>query len=136
MTPNSGERMTRAISRARGGWPKNAEKIRGFFLSAFSGFAWLMRAAGQSNAPINDLRAAIRIGELSRELEKAQGFASIRPNDRTNTKTEVLANAGIPRQTANDYEQLTGGREEQAMAVAKGNPLGIANSRAGLVNQL
>src|SRR5262249_50292606 len=64
------------------------------------------------------LRASIKIGELSRELEKAQGFAAtILPNDRKNTKTEALKQAGIPISTANDYEQLTGGREEQAQKV-------------------
>lgn len=52
---------------------------------------------------------------LSRELEKAKrSRTDLHPNDRDQTKTETLRQAGIPISTANDYEQLTGGREEQA----------------------
>ena len=49
------------------------------------------------------MRAAIRIGELSRDLETRRGEL---PDDRKFTKTETLEAAGIPISTANDYEQL------------------------------
>jgi hypothetical protein len=73
------------------------------------------------------LRACVRIGELSRELERAErqrgedGRLQMRvPADRVPagrnpvTKTQALADAGIPTSTAHDYEQLAGGREAQA----------------------
>ncbi len=56
---------------------------------------------------------------LSRELQKAEfvpGKGACVPNGRK-TKEETLKEAGIPIRTANDYEQLTGGREEQAQKV-------------------
>jgi hypothetical protein len=66
------------------------------------------------------LRAAIKIGELSRELEKAPPIrGDLLPTDgKKITKEQTLAEAGISTTTANDYEQLTGGREEQAQQVA------------------
>jgi hypothetical protein len=58
----------------------------------------------------------VRIGEISRELETAKNqYATA--NGRQ-SKKETLKTAGISIRTANDYEQLTGGREEQAQAVA------------------
>jgi hypothetical protein len=53
------------------------------------------------------LRASIRIGEISRELEKAEahGGKICLPNGRK-SKSETLKAAGIPVSTANDYEQL------------------------------
>jgi hypothetical protein len=53
-------------------------------------------------------------------LEKAsQGGAGGGSKLRTggSSKAETLAGAGIPISTANDYEQLTGGWEEQAADV-------------------
>jgi hypothetical protein len=61
------------------------------------------------------LRACIRIGEISRELETHQG---LRSNDETKSKEQTLKDAGISRVSAFRYEELTGGREEQAQAVA------------------
>lgn len=66
------------------------------------------------------LRASIRIGELSRDLEISKGG---RPNNSSErspefSKADTLKQAGIAIRTANDYEQLTGGREEQAQKVA------------------
>jgi hypothetical protein len=60
------------------------------------------------------LRACIRIGEISRELEKAQGERTeLRDNDDGKlTKTETLEQAGINLRTAEYYEELAGGREE------------------------
>jgi hypothetical protein len=66
------------------------------------------------------LRACIRIGEISRDLEVSeQSKGGRHPKDRNPTKTEQLAEAGIPISTANDYEQLTGGREELAQEIAQ-----------------
>jgi hypothetical protein len=61
------------------------------------------------------LRASIRIGELSRDLETAQG---LRANDGTKSKEQILDDAGLAKRTAYNYEQLTGGREKQAQKVA------------------
>jgi hypothetical protein len=41
----------------------------------------------------------VKIGEISRDLEKAQGFAK-RDSDVVNTKTKQLAQAGISTSTA------------------------------------
>jgi hypothetical protein len=57
------------------------------------------------------LRAVIRIGELSRELEKAEhggaGGGSKFPPLGTSTE-QALAEAGLSTSTANRYEQLVG----------------------------
>jgi hypothetical protein len=57
------------------------------------------------------LRAVIRIGELSRELEKAEhggaGGGSKFPPLGT-SKEQALAEAGLSTSTANRYEQLVG----------------------------
>jgi hypothetical protein len=61
------------------------------------------------------LRACIRIGEISRELETAKhggaGGGSKLPTMGT-SKAEQLAEAGISTSTANRYEELTGGKEQ------------------------
>ena len=58
------------------------------------------------------LRACTRIGQLSRELERTQGFAAIHPTGGKNaTKTDALADAGISTSTANRYEQLARWRD-------------------------
>ena len=70
------------------------------------------------------LRASIRIGELVRELEPAKTIrtkkaANVRlPAGRT-SKTAAIADAGLSRSTANDYEKLAGGRDKRGMAAAK-----------------
>lgn len=65
------------------------------------------------------LRACIRIGEISRELETAQGDRTeLHPASRKKSKTDALADAGISTSTAHDYEELAGGREEQAINAA------------------
>lgn len=64
------------------------------------------------------LRASIRIGELSRELEKAQPNKGHGVAIDGQTKAEQLEAAGIPVRTAHRYEALTGGREKQAQTVA------------------
>ena len=68
-----------------------------------------------------DVSAWIRIGEISRELEKAQTIrttnaAEVRLPDDRKSKSEALAQAGIAVSTAHDYEQLTGGREAKIAA--------------------
>jgi hypothetical protein len=76
------------------------------------------------------LRACIRIGELSRDLDKAQGSGGGRPvkdsaetssgrTEDVSTKAKALAEAGISTSTAHEYEQLAGGRDEQAQAAVK-----------------
>jgi hypothetical protein len=65
------------------------------------------------------LRACVRIGELSRELESAQGRRDPETGrlvPASGKKAEALADAGISTSTANRYEELAGGREEQAQA--------------------
>jgi hypothetical protein len=59
-----------------------------------------------------------RIGELSRELETAEshGGKIWLPAD-GKSKEEQLTAAGISTSTAQRYEELTGGREEQAKRV-------------------
>lgn len=66
------------------------------------------------------LRATIRIGELVRELDKAQGARTdieLRPSG--GKKSEAIADAGLTRSTAHRYEELAGGREERGIAAAK-----------------
>jgi hypothetical protein len=56
------------------------------------------------------LRACQRIGEISRDLEKAQynkGHGTVVPSD-GKYKAEVLAEAGISTSTAQRYEELAG----------------------------
>ncbi|UPY35046.1 hypothetical protein [Sediminicoccus sp. KRV36] len=68
------------------------------------------------------LRACVRIGELSRELERADhggsGGGSKFPAVGT-SKAQALADAGISTSTAHRYEELAGGREEQAQAAGR-----------------
>ncbi len=68
------------------------------------------------------LRACVRIGELSRELERADhggsGGGSKFPAVGI-SKAQALADAGISTSTAHRYEELAGGREEQAQAAGR-----------------
>lgn len=68
------------------------------------------------------LRACVRIGELSRELERADhggaGGGSKFPAMGI-SKAQALADAGISTSTAHRYEEMAGGREEQAQAVGR-----------------
>jgi hypothetical protein len=53
-------------------------------------------------------------------LEKSnQARGGRHPSDGKPTKTEQLIDAGISTSTANRYEELTGGREEQGQKAAK-----------------
>ncbi len=68
-------------------------------------------------------RAEIRIGELSRELDKAPTRVG---EEITSTRMEVivpkakaLADAGISTSAAHNYEQLTGGPDARGEAAAK-----------------
>jgi hypothetical protein len=66
------------------------------------------------------LRACIRIGEISRDLEKAEpdkGHGAGLPIS-GKTKADQLAQAGISTSTANRYEELTGGKEKQLQETA------------------
>jgi hypothetical protein len=63
-------------------------------------------------------RACIRIGQISRELETAQGQRT-ELSATSRTKSETLAEAGIPKRTAYDYEQLAGGKTEQGQRAAE-----------------
>jgi hypothetical protein len=66
------------------------------------------------------LRAVIRIGELSRELEKAeQAFGGRHPNDGKPTKADQLKTAGISKSSAHRYEELAGPKEKQAQHVVQ-----------------
>jgi hypothetical protein len=86
------------------------------------GFAFYHVRAGIGNPTARKirLRACIRIGELSRDLETSKGGSNPQatlPSDRK-SKTETLADAGISTSTANRYEELAGGKEKQAQDVA------------------
>jgi hypothetical protein len=65
------------------------------------------------------LRACVKIGELSRDLP--HGKPGPKPNKLSDTdvaqfdKEDVLERVGIGMRTAERYEELAGGREEQAM---------------------
>lgn len=68
------------------------------------------------------LRATIRIGELVRELDKAEpggagGGATVQPSGQS--KRDAIAGAGISKSSAYDYQELAGGREERGIAAAK-----------------
>ena len=70
------------------------------------------------------LRACVRIGELSRDLDQAQTVrhadgARVRLPAGGKSKAEALADAGISTSTAQRYEELAGGREEQAQAAGR-----------------
>lgn len=70
------------------------------------------------------LRACVKIGELSRELDRANGrrtdiTSSTCMEEVMPTKADVLASAGISHSAAHNYEQLAGGRDEQAQASGK-----------------
>jgi hypothetical protein len=61
-------------------------------------------------APGIRLRACQRIGEISRDLEKAQynkGHGTVVPSD-GKYKAEVLSEAGFSTSTANRYEEPAG----------------------------
>jgi hypothetical protein len=60
------------------------------------------------------LRAIRKIGELSRELDKAKPGPKDNGDRSPKTKAAALKQAGIPVRTANDYEKLAGPREQQA----------------------
>lgn len=67
-------------------------------------------------------RACIRIGQISRELETAEhGGAGGGSKVRTDalSKADTLAEAGIAKRTAYDYEQLAGGKTEQGQRAAE-----------------
>ncbi len=68
-------------------------------------------------------RAEVRIGELSRELDKAQRgdgpAGTFALPDGRKSKTQALADAGISTSTAHEYEQLTGGADARGEAAAK-----------------
>jgi hypothetical protein len=64
------------------------------------------------------LRACLRIGEISRELEKAKPGPITSDRSEVITKEQTLNNAGIAVSTAHDYEQLAGGKEKQAQEIA------------------
>jgi hypothetical protein len=80
---------------------------------------WLKMPATRAARKIRR-RACIRIGELSRDLETAQGARNeLLPSDGKKSKSETLADAGISTSTASRYEELAGGKEQQAQGVAK-----------------
>jgi len=68
------------------------------------------------------LRACVRIGELVRELDTADGGRPCKnPSEQPEefSKQQALADAGIPVSTAYDYQALAGGRDERAQAAGK-----------------
>ena len=67
--------------------------------------------------PRLSLRASIKIGELSRELETTQGSRNeLRDNDVAKSKAETLEEAGVNIRTAQRYEELAGGKEERELS--------------------
>lgn len=79
------------------------------------------------------LRAVIKIGELSRELETHEHRINRRDTDDAPTKTQQLAEAGINKRTAQRYEQLAGPKEKQAQA-AVGPAIELAFAKARETN--
>ena len=85
------------------------------------------------------LRASVRIGEIVRELDVAKpGGANERGERGGSTvtqggqsKSDAIAEAGLSRKTAYEYQELAGGREERAFAGAKaGMEVYFAKARA------
>jgi hypothetical protein len=68
------------------------------------------------------LRACMRIGEISRDMEKGhkigRGEGEIQLPTDGKLKSELLEEAGISTSTANRYEELAGGKEKQAQTIA------------------
>jgi len=67
-------------------------------------------------------RAEIRIGELSRDLDKAQRIGptgEYRLPTGGKSKIDALLDAGISTSTAHRYEELTGGADARGEAAAK-----------------
>ncbi len=66
-------------------------------------------------------RAEIRIGELSRELDRSSGGANPLSTLPTSgkSKADALFDAGISTSTAHRYEELTGGADARGEAAAK-----------------
>ena len=67
------------------------------------------------------LRASVRIGELVRELDKAQPGPAAEIGDSTvaqPSKLDAVAAAGLTPRTAQRYQELAGPREEQAQKAA------------------
>jgi hypothetical protein len=69
------------------------------------------------------LRAVIKIGELSRELEKSKGGANPKVTLPIGgkSKSESLADGGIAISTVVRYEQLAGPRDAQAQEAVQGS---------------
>ena len=72
------------------------------------------------------LRACVRIGELVRELDRADPGGAIdgerggsRLPPEAMSKAQALADAGLPSRTAYNYEALAGGRDERAQAAGR-----------------
>ncbi len=70
------------------------------------------------------LRACVRIGELSRDLDQAQTIrnaegAIVRLPSGGKSKARALAEAGIATSTAQRYEELAGGREADAQLAGR-----------------
>ena len=72
------------------------------------------------------LRACVRIGELVRELDTAEpggatdgkrGGSTVQTD--ALSKDDVIADAGLSRRSAYDYQALAGGRDERAQAAGK-----------------
>lgn len=92
------------------------------------------RARAEHRAREIGLRACVRIGELTRELDRR---AAGRPSNNsshqwdelTATKAEALAEAGISTSAAHRYEELAGGRELDRSAVDRRTTLPIGGKR-------
>lgn len=67
------------------------------------------------------LRACVRIGELSRDIDRAEpsnGHGAGLPTG-GKTKAEALADAGLTTSTAHRYEELAGSRDARAQSAGK-----------------
>ncbi len=68
------------------------------------------------------LRACVRIGELVRELDTAQGerFDPTSSHQREEVpKAQAIVDAGLSSSAAYRYQELAGGRDERAQAAGK-----------------
>jgi hypothetical protein len=74
----------------------------------------MRRAATETRFSEIKLRAALKIAELSRELEKAKpggAGGGSKTTSMSRSKTQQLAEVGINKRTAQRYEELAGPRE-------------------------
>lgn len=84
------------------------------------------------------LDAETKLGELTSQMQKAQGFASIHRTDATNvkTKTEQLAEIGISKDQASRFENLAAHPEQVEKAKADARAEGRIVTRSDVLTRI